>query len=186
MSTLQDQLKQLGLVKPKPKAKAQNGKPKKPPRAAKKDRVKVSDETLRAQQAMIKKAKRDRVLNEQREAQRKQKEIDAQVLQLINHAKLEREDAEDSFNFTHRKKVKSIVVSPEQRRGLSKGTLAVVVTSGHKFEVVPKSAAIKLQERYAPAVVFFSNEISPDKKAAKDQNQDDPYAAYEVPDDLIW
>ncbi|MDG1906189.1 MAG: DUF2058 domain-containing protein [Arenicella sp.] len=182
MSTLQDQLKQMGLVKPK--VKGQNRKPKKQPKAAKKDRVKVSEETLRAQQAMIKKAKRDRVLNEQREAERKQKEIDAQVLQLVNHAKLDRENAEDSFNFTHKKKVKSIVVTPEQRRGLSKGTLAVVVTAGQRFEVVPKTAAQKLNERHSAAVVFLSKETT--KESDKTKGQEDPYAAYEVPDDLIW
>ncbi len=183
MSTLQDQLKQAGLVKPK--QKGQSRKAKKQPKVAKKDRVKVSDETLRAQQAMIKKAKRDRALNEQREAERKQKALDAQVLQLINHAKLERDNAEDTFNFTHKKKVKSIAVTPEQRNGLSKGTLAVVVTSGQAFEVVPKTAAEKLRERYAPAVVFVATETK--SKASKDAaNQDDPYAAYEVPDDLIW
>lgn len=185
MSTLQDQLKQAGLLKSKPKAQAP--KPKKAPKPAKKDRVKVSDETLRAQQAMIKKAKRDRALNEQRQAERKQKEVDAQVLQLIDHAKLDRADAQDSFNFTHRKKVKSIAVTSEQRRGLSNGTLGVVVTSGQRFEVVPKTAVLKLQERYAPAVVFFAATAAEQVAAgAVKGEQDDLYAGYEVPDDLIW
>lgn len=179
MSTLQDQLKKAGLVKPK--SKDQPRKKVKPPKVAKKDRAKVSEETLRAQQAMIKKAKRDRALNQQREAERKQREIDAQVLQLIEHAKVDRSKGEEDFNFTHNKKVKKIQVTDEQRRQLSRGVLAVVITPGQSFEIVPKTAANKLRERHPSAVVFLA-----DKEEQKGEVTDDPYAGYEVPDDLTW
>ena len=179
MNSLQDQLKKAGLVKPK--EKNQPRKKVRPPKAAKKDRVKISEETLRAQQAMIKKAKRDRALNEQREAERKQREIDAQVLQLIEHAKLDRSKGETDFNFTHKKKVKKILVTEEQRRQLTRGTAAVVVTPGQSFEVVPKAAAMKLRERHASAVVFMA-----DQETNANEQSDDPYAAYAVPDDLTW
>ena len=179
MSNLQEQLKKAGLVKPK--AKQQPRKKVKPPKAAKKDRVKVSEETLRAQQAMIKKAKRDRALNEQREAERKQREIDAQVTQLIEHAKIDCSQGEESFNFTYNKKVKKIQVTDEQRRQLTRGVLAVVITPKQTFEVVPKTAAHKLRDRYAPALVFLA-----DPKEEKGVPEDDPYAEYEVPDDLVW
>ena len=102
-------------------------------------------------------------------------------MQLIDHAKLERPEDQSTFNFTFKKKVKSIAVSEDQRVQLTRGLLAVVMTPGARFEVVPKSAALKLSERRQTAVVFLAQPNDEGIEAA-----DDPYAGYEVPDDLMW
>lgn len=181
MSSLQDQLKKAGLVKPK--AKQPRKKAPKPQKVAKKDRAKVSEQTLRTQQAMIKKAKRDRALNAEREAARKQKELDAQIMQLIDHAKIARPDDEDAtdFHFTYKKKVKTLRVTDAQRAQIQAGRAVIVVTPAGLFELIPSQAASKLQERSPKSIIEFT-----DTTRDETPPEDDPYADYQVPDDLMW
>ena len=82
-----------------------------------------------------------------------------------------------------RKKVKKIHVTEKQRDQLAAGQLAIatyVANDGRKFELVPQAAAAKIIERHEDFVVNLDQPA----KAAPDEN--DPYADYQVPDDLIW
>lgn len=55
-----------------------------------------------------------------------------------------------------------------------------IVKLGASYEVVPAETARKIQQRDAASVIVF-NEPNETTDAV-----DDPYAAYQVPDDLIW
>lgn len=50
----------------------------------------------------------------------------------------------------------------------------------NRYEIVPAEVARKIQIRDAASVVVL-NEASQDLAA-----EDDPYAAYQIPDDLMW
>lgn len=51
---------------------------------------------------------------------------------------------------------------------------------GDGYELVPKPVAEKIKQRDAKFIINNENEIEPD------QNENDPYADYNIPDDLIW
>jgi hypothetical protein len=55
-----------------------------------------------------------------------------------------------------------------------------IVKFGQQYEVVSAEVAKKIQSRDAASVIVFNEQ---DKTA---DAVDDPYAAYQVPDDLIW
>lgn len=175
--SLKDQLLKAGLAK-KPKAKPQ--KKKKQPQVAKKQRKQTSEATLRAQRAMLDKAKKDKRLNEQRQAEALAKAKFAEIKQLVDGAKLDRKDGETSYSFTLKKKVKKIYVTEEQQKQLSRDQIVIISLGNEAFELVPKAAALKIAERDAKYVVKNTNT---DSSASKD---DDPYADYQVPDDLSW
>jgi len=59
-----------------------------------------------------------------------------------------------------------------------KGRLGIARIEG-VYELVPKDVAEKIKQRNEKRVVIF--EVDDD---SKDEN--DPYADYEVPDDLVW
>jgi uncharacterized protein YaiL (DUF2058 family) len=61
---------------------------------------------------------------------------------------------------------------------LAAGRLAIVCLGGNT-ELVPKLIADKIAERDASLVVRV-------QKASTELDADDPYAAYKVPDDLMW
>lgn len=175
-NSLKDQLLKAGLVK---KQNVKKQPKKKAPQVAKKNRKKPSENTLRTQRAMLDKAKKDKKLNEQRRAEAERKALVAQIKQLVNGSKLDRKDGETAYNFTHAKKIKTIYVTDEQHKQLSRGQLVIVTVGGDVFEIVPKVVATKISERDASMVV--QNEQKNDTPA-----EDDPYADYQIPDDLMW
>ena len=64
------------------------------------------------------------------------------------------------------------------REHLIAGHLAIVCL-GEATELIPKVIADKIAERDPALVVQI-------KKASTEIDADDPYAAFQVPDDLMW
>ena len=177
MSTsLKDQLLNAGLVK---KKDVQQTAKRKAPSVPKKKRNKVSETTLRAQRAMLDKAKKDKALNEKRKIEAERKARYAQIKQLVDGGKLDRKKGETAFNFPYKKKIKSIYVTQDQHKLLSKEQVIIIAMDHELFEIVPKKVAEQVAKREPHRIITIaSNSNAP---AA-----DDPYADYEIPDDLIW
>ncbi len=175
-NSLRDQLLKAGLVQKKDVKKRPK---KKAPTVAKKNRKKPSEETLRTQRAMLDKAKKDKKLNERRRQEAERKALLAQIKQLVHGSKVDRKDGETAYNFTHKKKVKKIYVTEDQHKQLSRGQLMIIAMEDELFELVPKVVAAKVSERDASMVVETIKDETP-------ADEDDPYANYEIPDDLMW
>lgn len=176
-NSLKDQLLKAGLVK---KNDVKQTRKKKAPTQAKKNRNKVSEHTLRTQRAMLDKAKKDKKLNQQRQAEAEQKARYAQVVQLVDSSKLDRSDGETAYNFTYKKKVKTVYVTVDQQKQLTRGQIAIVILDAERFELVPNVVAEKIAQRDKKYVVAI--DVKEDETVAAD----DPYADYQIPDDLVW
>ena len=179
MSSLKDQLLKAGLVNNKQVRRANNEQRKKN-KAQHQSKQKDTDEAaLAIQQANAEKAQRDRELNAQAQAKKTRKAIAAQVRQLIEVNKLDRAKGEIGYNFTHAGQIKKITVTQTIQSQIASGHLKIVL-SGENYEVVPKLTAEKIAHRDEQLVVNLnandSNEI----------DENDPYADYQVPDDLTW
>jgi uncharacterized protein YaiL (DUF2058 family) len=176
--SLRDQLLKAGLVNEK-QAKQVGKEQQKKQRLENKGHIeKDESQKLAAQQAMAEKAARDQVLNRQQQEKVEQKARTAQIKQLIEVSRLPKLTTEDYYNFVDDKKVKRLAVNSLMRNKLSSGSLAIV-RHGGGYEVIPREAALKIQERDAQRVVLLNIPTeAPDA--------DDPYAAYQVPDDLMW
>jgi uncharacterized protein YaiL (DUF2058 family) len=176
--SLRDQLLKAGLVNEK-QAKQAGKEKQRQQRLEKKGHVeKDESQKLAAQQAMAEKAARDQELNRQQQEKVEQKARIAQIKQLIEVSRLPKLTTEDYYNFVDDKKVKRLSVNTLVRNKLSSGSLAIV-RHGGGYEVIPRDAALKIQERDARRVVLLNTPTeAPDA--------DDPYAAYQVPDDLMW
>ena len=177
--SLQDQLLKAGLAD-KNKAKQIKKEKTKQVQQQRKSKQGVVDENKQQlQQIRQQKQQRDRRLNEQRKAEADKKAIAAQVKQLIEVNCLSRQGAELDYNFTDNKKIKKILVDSTMLEQLSRGQLAIV-SLNDKYEVVPAIVAEKIQQRL-PERVIVAN-----KNANHDVDKDDPYADYQIPDDLMW
>jgi hypothetical protein len=176
--SLRDQLLKAGLVSEK-QAKQAGKQKQKQQRLEKKGQVEVDDAQKRAaQEAMAEKAARDQELNRQQQEKAEQKARSAQIKQLIETTRLPKLNGEDYYNFVDDKKVKRISVNALMRNKLSSGGLAIV-RHGGGYEVVARDVALKIQERDARRIVLLNT-------ATEAPDADDPYAAYQVPDDLMW
>ena len=175
----QDQLLKAGVVTKQQVKKAQSAsKKKKKEQRSKKDKV-VDENKLKVQQAAKEKAEHDKALNLRKEEQAKQKAISAEIDQLISKNYLKRDEACDIvYNFEHRKKVNRIYVNAEMKQDVIDGKLGIARIEG-RYELIPKLIAEKIQQRNDKRVVLFEKE-----EQVTDEN--DPYAEFQVPDDLVW
>ncbi|SHE80677.1 hypothetical protein SAMN04487965_0693 [Microbulbifer donghaiensis] len=178
MSSLQDQLLKAGLVDSK-KAKQVSKEKRKQQKVAKKSAQPLVDEAkAAAQQSRAEKAARDRALNAERDAAAQKKAIAAQIKQLVQSNRQSKGNGDIAYNFTFDKKIKTIYVTEAIRDHLVAGRL-VIVGLDEQFDLVPRVIADKIAERNADIVV----KTAVDSSAV---DEDDPYADYQIPDDLMW
>lgn len=179
-NSLQDQMLKAGLIDAKQAKKSKAGKA--PPKKKKKDKLNppLSDSARAAQQAQAEKAARDRELNQQRKQEAETKALGAQVGQLIERHRLARDEAEIDYHFNDDNKVAKLLVTPAMRAQLIKGALVIVKFNG-RYDVVAADVADKIRARDA-SYIMARNASDP----ADSTDINDPYAAYQVPDDLMW
>ncbi|MBY6034858.1 DUF2058 domain-containing protein [Marinobacter daepoensis] len=178
MASLQEQLLKAGLADEK-KARAVKNEKRKQRKQQPKGAVVVNETEERARQARQEKAERDRQLNLERKQEAEKKAIQAQIRQLIETNRLDRSRGETSYQFVDGKKIKKIPVDDTMVDQLSRGRLAVV-RQGENYDIVPEKVARKIMERDAAAVIVLHD------RKQDDAGEDDPYAGYEIPDDLMW
>jgi len=178
--SMQEQLLKAGLVS-SAKAKSIKTEKHKQQQTQRHHKIEVVDEAkMWAQKAAAEKAEHDRLLNLQQQEQAKQKELHAQIKQLIDEHKIEFDarNAEIAYHFTDGTKVKKFYVTEELRDQLAKGKLAIV-KAGKDYALVNEEIALKIQERNEHRVLAWN-------KFEINVAEDDPYAAFEIPDDLMW
>lgn len=176
--SLRDQLLKAGLVNEK-QVKQASKQQHKQQRLVQKGQVEEDNSgQVAAQQAKAEKAARDQELNRQQKEKAEQKARAAQIKQLIEVSRLPKLTTEDYYNFVDDKKVKRLSVNTLMRDKLSRGSLAIVRHAGG-YEVIPREAALRIQERDPQRILLLN---TPTEAA----DEDDPYAAYQVPDDLMW
>ena len=177
--SLQDQLRKAGLVGDKQAKKVARVK-----HAAEMERkahgAQSDDPAARAQRALAEKARKDRELNEARDRQAAAKALAAQVRQLIALNAQPRAGGDVAFNFTDGRAIRKLQVTKRQQDALADGRLAIV-RFDERYELVPAAIAQKIRPRDAHAVVLC---IDASKHASP--AQDDPYAKFQIPDDLDW
>jgi uncharacterized protein YaiL (DUF2058 family) len=179
-NSFQDQFLKLGLVDKKQVNKSKKQKHQKKKVQIPKKHVVVDENVLLAQEVQAKKKARARELNRLREEKLKKREEAAAVKQLVEKNRLEKDDKGSAYRFNALGKIQRIFVDKEIAAQLSSGYLAVVGL-GNSYEVVPRVVGEKI--RAIKGDIFVLINSSADKKEV---DSDDPYADYEIPDDLMW
>ncbi|WP_392587025.1 DUF2058 domain-containing protein [Serratia ureilytica] len=175
--TLQEQMLKAGLVTSKKMAKVQ--------RTAKKSRVQAREAREAVEENKKAQLERDKQLNEQQKQAALSKEYKAQVKQLIEMNRIVLAKGDIGFNFTDGNLIKKILVDKATQTQLINGRLAIarlVVESREECEyaIIPASVADKIAQRDAASIVLHS------ALSQEEQDEDDPYADFKVPDDLMW
>ncbi len=178
-SSLFDQLKKTGLVDDKKAHQAKKEKQKQAKQQKGKKAKPLAESKLRAQQALAEKVARDRELNQRRKQAAEQIAIAAQIKQLIQMNRIEDYEGEIGYNFTDGNKVQRIHVTEKLQSQLVRGRLAIVKL-GDGYELVPARVAEKIELRDSSCVILC-NEVQ-----SHESDEDDPYADFQVPDDLMW
>lgn len=178
MVSLQEQLLKAGLVDKKKVKLANQDKSKQKKVELRTGTQSVDEVRLAAQETQRKNAERARELNAERDAAAKQKAIVAQIAEMVQKNRQSKGNGDIPYNFTHDKKIERIYVSAAVQAHLVAGRL-VIVCQGKTVELVPRVIADKIAERDVALVVRVN-------KTAAVVDEDDPYAAFQIPDDLMW
>ncbi|NQV69624.1 MAG: DUF2058 domain-containing protein [Pseudohongiella sp.] len=179
--SLQEQLKKSGLIDEKKAKQLTRAKHKQEKIARKGKTPGVDLRKAELEQIKSEKAAKDRQLNQQKNAKAEQKAARAQIRQLIESNSIAK-DGEQKFSFSDAGKIKHIWVSQTQIEQLSHGTIAIVnqpASQGKQHLLVPSAIAEKIAQRDEAIVVFKAEQTSVNE-------EDDPYADFQIPDDLTW
>jgi uncharacterized protein YaiL (DUF2058 family) len=173
-----DQFLKAGLVSKTRLNKANKSKSKQE-KLKNKQKIEVVDEAaVAARQAAAEQVARDRELNRQQKEVVERKAVLAQVRQLVEMNRLPRDEGEVGYNFQDGTAIKKLFVTQEIHDRLGRGLLAIARFDAG-YEVIPSVVAEKIMLRDESCIV--SNVATQPEDA-----DDDAYADYKVPDDLMW
>lgn len=178
MVSLQEQLLKVGLIDNKKVKKVHQDKSKQKKVERRTGQQSVDEVRVAVLEAQQRERERTRELNAQRDAAAKQKAIMAQIVQMVQQSRQSKGAGDIAYNFTYGTKIERLFVSAAVRAELVAGRL-VIVRLGEATELVPRVVADKIAER-DPSLVVRVNKVS------APIDEDDPYAAYQIPDDLMW
>ncbi|EOZ1389688.1 TPA: DUF2058 domain-containing protein [Enterobacter hormaechei] len=175
--TLQEQMLKAGLVSSKKMAKVQ--------RTAKKSRVQAREAREAVEENKKAQLERDKQLSEQQKQAVLAKEFRAQVKQLIEMNRITVAKGNITFNFTDGNLIKKIEVDKQTQTQLINGRLAiarlVINAKGDcDYAIIPAVVADKIAQRDADSIVLNS------ALSQEEKDEDDPYADFKIPDDLMW
>lgn len=166
--SLQEQLLKAGLSTEK--------KAKKAKKSSKKTRELKREVKAATEQKKQEEQQRAKELNEKIQQQAQQKAVQAQIVQLIEMNKQETK-GDVRYNFTDGSSVEFITVSDPVQKQLANGQLSIV-RYNEDYAVIPSIVAEKIALRDESWII---------SQAEKEEiDEDDPYADYVIPDDLMW
>jgi uncharacterized protein YaiL (DUF2058 family) len=183
MASLQDQLLKAGLTTKQKSQQANSDKRKK----NKQKRSGVQHEASLQEQvkkdlekAKIEKQIKDNALNDEKKKQLAIKEQSLRIKQILIHHQLKGVNGESEYNYTFGSKIKKLLVDAITHKALVNGRLALCGVDEVTYLVTSETAA-KVAELDSTVIL-----VQNDKLASDTVDEDDPYAEFQIPDDLMW
>lgn len=174
-NALKDQLLKAGLADAKKLKAIKKDKHKQKVQAGKK--TVVNEASVLAEQKRQQQVERDRQLNQEKQVLLQQKAIAAQVKQLIATHTINAK-GEVAYNFTDGTLIKRLYVNAKLHDELSRGLVAIAKQDDN-YALVPAAVAEKISQRQPESIVLLNIK-------QQQPEEDDPYAEFQVPDDLMW
>ena len=183
MASLQDQLLKAGLTTKQKARQANSDKRKKGKQ--KRSGVQVGEtlqEQVKQDLELAKKEKlaRDIALNNEKKQALLAKEQQLRILQILQHHQVTNVNGEAEYNYTFNNKIKKLFVDAITHKALVNGRLALCGVEDTTYIVTTETAekVASLDEK----VILVQNTKVVDEVVS----DDDPYAEFQIPDDLMW
>ncbi|MGE4315271.1 DUF2058 domain-containing protein [Acinetobacter sp. ANC 4216] len=123
---------------------------------------------------------RDQALDLEKKRLLQGKELKAAIVQMINQHKIKDTDGEMAYQFIDDNKVKKIYLNQQIYNALVAGSL-IIAKETEGYAVLPKALAERINQKMEGFIIVNNSE-----KNEQTTDEDDPYAAYVIPDDLMW
>ncbi len=174
-NALQAQLLKAGLVDSK-KAKKLSKQTQHAKRTGDSEDIEIKKSVAEAQ---AKKIEKDQKLNQEKQQILEQKMLKANIVQMIKQHQIPETQGEVTYQFVDDSKVKKIYITQKFYDQIVAGHV-VIARLEEDYVLLPRPLADRINAKLEGFIVV-SNDKSDDALA-----DDDPYAAYAIPDDLMW
>ena len=175
-NALQAQLLKAGLVDNK-KAKKLSKQAVHEKRTGDSSEAEIKAKIAQDQQEKLAK---DQAIERAKKAQLQEKELQAAIIQMINQHKIRDTDGEISYQFIDNDKIKKVYINQQIYNALVAGSL-VIARDNTQYAFLPKALAERINAKMEGFILVNNSE-----KNEKITDEEDPYAAYVSPDDLMW
>ncbi len=175
-NALQAQLLKAGLVDNKKAKKLSK-------QAQHEQRTGLSNEAelkAKIEQDQQQKQAKDQALNLEKKRQLDEKALLASIIQMIGQHKIKDFDGENIYQFIDDGKIKKVYINQQVYNALVSGSL-VVAKENDAYAYLPKALADRINEKMQGFIIVNNSE-----KNEQITDEEDPYAAYVIPDDLMW
>lgn len=183
MASLQDQLLKAGLATKQKARQANSDKRKKNKQKRSGVAVDASmQEQVKKELELAKQEKlaRDTALNNEKKAALASKEQQLRIIQILQHHQITKVNGEAQYNYTFDSKIKKLFLDDVTHKALVNGRLALCGIDENTYIVTAETAekVASLDEK----VILVQNT----KVQEEVSDEDDPYAEFQIPDDLMW
>ena len=175
-NALQAQLLKAGLVDTK-KAKKLSKQAQHEHRTGQSDEAQLKEKIKQANQEKIKK---DQSLNMEKQRILDEKALKASIIQMIGQHKITDSKGDVTYQFIDENKIKKIYTNQQAYNALVSGSL-VIARDHASYALLPKALADRINEKMEGFILVNNAE-----QTEQVTNEEDPYAAYVIPDDLMW
>ena len=175
-NALQAQLLKAGLVDNK-KAKKLSKQAVHEKRTGDSTEAEIKAKIEQDKQAKIAK---DQAIEQEKKAILQEKELKASIIQMINQQKIRDTDGEVSYQFIDETKIKKVYINQQIYNALVAGSL-VIAKEAESYAFLPKALADRINAKMEGFIIVNNSEKNEDTT-----DEEDPYAAYVIPDDLMW
>lgn len=174
-NALQAQLLKAGLVDNK-KAK----KISKQSQHAKRTGESTDDEVKKAvAEAQAEKLAKDQKLNQEKQQILEDKMLNANIIQMIKQHQIMDTQGEVSYQFVDDSKIKKLYITQKLYEQIVAGHV-VIARLEDNYALLPRPLSDRIDAKLTGFIVVSNDKV--DVELA----DDDPYAAYIIPDDLMW
>lgn len=141
-----------------------------------------NDAEIKAKIAQDKQAKiaKDQALNQEKQRILEDKALVAAIIQMIGQHKIRETDGDVSFQFIDEGKIKKVYIHQQIYNALVSGSL-VISKENNSYAFLPKALADRINDKMAGFII-----VSHSAENQQTTDEEDPYAAYVIPDDLMW
>ncbi len=176
-NALQAQLLKAGLVDQK-KAKKLSKQATHDQRTGQND-----DAVIKAgiEQSKQEKLAKDQALDQEKQRVLEQKTLKASIIQMIQHHKIQQTEGDVVYQFIDENKIKKVYLSQPIYNALVSGSL-MIAKDQDRYAYLPKALAEKIDQKMQGFILI--NQQTEQNNQTTDE--EDPYAAYVIPDDLMW
>lgn len=177
-NALQAQLLKAGLVDAK-KAKKINKQTQHQQRMGQDEEATLKAELAQAQQEKIAK---DQALNQERQRVLDEKALKANIEQMIQQHKIKDTQGDISYQFVD-ETIKKVYISQQVYNALVAGSLVIARTQSQDYAYLPRALAERIEQKMTGFIVNLNAQLQENNQQT---DEEDPYADYVIPDDLMW